>query len=415
MPTHKRRALRGILALVAVGGLAAAAFTIADLAASASAKGTSTHRPRPAAHVASATSPSAAKTGGVNVPRLAGHGFLHDIAGLPGGAGALTGKVTAIGKGTITIASAANGKQVIRTDSSTQYFTMLTKGTSKNVTVGDRVEIVLALVAYPVTAGPATPPSAGPTSSSSTSAPPTTVTTPTPPPVQVASAVIVIEPWAVGTVVSVSSSEIVVTSNGGLERDVLVNGSTGYSEAGTTVGSDAVSRGEQVFAYGSAASDPTELQATNVVVIGPSVSGVVSSVSGSTIAIIRSGQNGGVSLGSGGTTTSPVGSATETITTNSSTIFRSGNTSSSLGAIKKGDFLYAIGTGTAKGSFAATAVTFSPPPTVTPGGPRTAPPGVAWAYAAPVAVATTGLGGLIGIQGPAGSVFNAVISAELTY
>jgi hypothetical protein len=397
-PRHGRRVVRIVLATALTGGLAAGVFTIADVAASGSASKAPSDQSK--SLVAATSKPSAktpapharsgwvsgrgfARPGGVSVGGIGGTGVIGGIGGL------LSGKATALGSDTITIAT-ANGSQVIHTNASTQYYTMLTKGTSKIVSVGAKVAIDLARSISP----PESPPSSG--AQTSAGAPVSTTVSKTP----VASAVVVIEPWAVGSVVSATSSKIVVKDLGGLEQDVDVNGSTSYSEAGTSVGASSVTAGEQVFAYGAVASDPTQLQASDVVVVGPSESGIVTAVSGTSITL-RTAR------------------ATETVTTDAGTIFRNGNTSSSLSRVTKGDLLRAIGTSTSKDTFAASAVTFIAPPTVTRGGSTgsgsTGPARVGTRGPGASGFGASGgqLGGFSSFQGSAGSVIESLIGSAL--
>lgn len=240
--------------------------------------------------------------------------------------GGLHGKVTKVGAGSITVSTGAGAARTFKTTSSTKYFTMTTPSTRTDVKVGDEIAVVPAFAkGTPETVHASL---AG------------TVT---------ARAVVVVEPFTTGTVVSVSSDQFVVRNAGGLLRDVVVSASsTKYSEGGTSI--NGVKKGERIFAYGAAATDPTKLDATNVLVIGPRVVGVVKSISGNVITL----------TGPGGTTS---------VTTTSSTTFKKGRTTSSLSAVTKGDVLSAIGTRT-NGTFEANAVVFGARPA-----PRFAAPG----------------------------------------
>jgi hypothetical protein len=91
-----------------------------------------------------------------------------------------------------------------------------------------------------------------------------------------------------------------------------------------TVSASAVTAGEQVEAFGTVAADRTELDAGTVAVVGPLAGGKVTGISGATI-----------------TAQSPRG--TIRISTSSSTIFASNGRASSLAAVKKGDFVLALG------------------------------------------------------------------------
>ncbi len=333
------------MALLACG-LSVSAFTIAAVASSSSA---SSNAPSKANTVSAGSNKSHGSwtraSGGHPWPSAPG-AFGYGAAPFGGGGllgGAVIGKVTSIGSDSITVTTTEGVPQTIATASSTKYYVMTTAGTGKSVAMGDRVAIVEAPATPPASSGGSgwapMPRSNGPAKSTTAGA----ATAPTP----TASAVIVIEPFAYGTVVSATSAKIVVTDSSGLERDILVP-TASYSEAGQSIAASAITPGEQIFAWGSAASDPTQLQASNVDLIGPRVSGIVKSTSGSTITIASLG--GSIS-----------------VTTNGSTIFRSGAATGSLGAIKAGDVLTAIGTrGTS--TFAATAVTYSAAPVATPVG-----------------------------------------------
>lgn len=325
---HQRAIRRGGIALLACA-LGAGAFTIADALSShgATAGASQSQKVQTFSSNSISQTPVRGKTGGP------GGWVRRDFAG-PGGAGiggALLGKVTAIGSGTITLTTAEGTSQTIDTTSSTRYYTMNVAATSAAISLGDQVAVVIARPA--------------PSASSSKSSSSKTTSVPTTPK---AAAVVDIKPFATGSVVSATAGEIVVKSDG-LERDILVGGSTSYTEAGATIPASAVAAGETVFAWGSAATDPTQLQASNVIVTGPSVSGEVSSISGTTITLTTQ-------------------KSTETVTTTGTTIFRSGTSSSTLSALQKGDLVQAIGTSPSAGTFAATAVTFIAPPSPSSGG-----------------------------------------------
>lgn len=398
--------------------LAGGAFAVADAAASSSAS-------RPGSTSGTGAEVASASTGakGSTTPHAGwSHGgFAHGgafagglgdfgggLGGLGGGLGVgggglglganNRGTVTQFGNGTITITTAAGTSEKFDLSSSTKYFTMTTPGTSNSVAVGDSVLVDAAPTGWAGGHAGGRGPSTGSTGTSGgatktaaadkprrhkhhkhhkSSGSGTTTPTPTPPAsgTPTAQAVIVIEPYAYGTVVSATSSEIVVTDQSGLERDVLVGSSTTtYTEAGQTIDGSAIVDGEQIFAWGAAATDPTQLQASNVLVVGPRVSGVVQSVSGTTITI-SSGWSGS-------------SASTVSVTTNGSTLFLEGTTASSIGSIEKGDFLSAIGTSPSAGTFAATAVIFEAPPTATPGTSH-GPSGTAYRGYAPSSATTS--------------------------
>lgn len=341
---------------------------------------------------------------GVWAGRLGGHAGAFSHAGAFGAGGAFggsVGKVTAVGTGTITVQGGDGSTRTVDTTSSTKYFEMTTAATRDAIKVGEQVLVLPAMspVAAPGSTGSGSAPThasapvsaPAPVGSSGTSSsagsgsarPGSKVATPRSPfalgrwgrkiaagglptgPIT-AGSILVIEPYATGTVLSVSSSEIVVSGSGGLDRDVLVTKGTSYDEAGTSVAAGTVSKGDEIFAWGSAASDPTQLAASHVSIIGPTVSGIVSSVSGSTISL------------------STVG-GTVSVTTSRSTVFRSDGAASTLSKVTKGDILLAIGAKAGSG-FDATAVRFGSGPS--------AIAGASGATASPAAAIQSLLGGL---------------------
>lgn len=156
----------------------------------------------------------------------------------------MVGKVTGDSDEKVTIETVRNGSRTVDTTGSTAYFEMFTRSSASSVKPGERVVVRLAK-----------PARTGSAPASGSSAP-------------TALAIEVIEPFTVGPVVSASSSLIVVSKPGGLERDIVVDKSTTYSKGGKSLGESAVRPGETIFAYGSVASDPTELDASHVVVLG---------------------------------------------------------------------------------------------------------------------------------------------------
>jgi hypothetical protein len=278
---------------------------------------------------------------------------LGRFGGLGGLSGPLAlGRVTAVGSGSITISTGAGLSRRVKTGNATRYFTMLTKSSSSAVAVGDEVAVLAPVV---FRARPDMARLQGPARDHGT-----------------ALAVVVIEPYALGTVTSTSSGRIVVTGDGGLARDVLVNGSTTYTEAGTSASASAVTKGSEILAYGSAASDPTQLRATNVVVVGPRLAGVVTSVSGSTFDLRTVG-------------------GSEAVTTTSSTIFRQAGKAASLADVAKGDVVEVIGQPAGGGTVSASAVRIGPKARfMMPG------PGAPWATSMPGGPGSDGLAGLLG-------------------
>lgn len=223
----------------------------------------------------------------------------------------IVGTVTTLGADTVTISLASGELETFWTGDFTAYYRMYTHTDRAAVTAGEEVAIEKGISQNGFFR---------------------------------ARLVDVIEPYAIGTVETSTSGELVLRNVTGLERDVLVSPSTVIYEDHTTVSS--VLPGETVFAWGSVASDPTQLDASAVVVIGPRLRGIVQSVSGNTIVV-------STRLG------------TETIETSPSTIFRNWR---GVGKIRPGDSLLAIGAPVSSTTLDATAVNFSrgatPPPAV---------------------------------------------------
>lgn len=223
----------------------------------------------------------------------------------------VVGTVTTVGADTVTVSLNSGELETFWTGEFTDYYTMFTRTDRSAVTAGEEVAIEKGIAQKGFFR---------------------------------ARLIDVIEPFSIGTVISATSGELVLRGANGLERNVLTSGSTVYYEDHTTVTS--VLQGERVFAWGSVAADPTELQATTVVVIGPRIRGIVQSASGNTIVV-------STRLG------------TETLETSPSTIFRNWR---GMGKVRPGDSLVAIGAPVNSTTLDATAVNFSrgdtPPPAV---------------------------------------------------
>ena len=113
----------------------------------------------------------------------------------------------------------------------------------------------------------------------------------------------IVLPEVSGKVVSVNGSEVVVAQRNGLHVTVNTSGSTAYEQDGQAAVAADLKVGSAVSVTGTLSSDKTEIDATVVQIVLPSVAGRVTAVSGTTITI--TGFNG-----------------TETVTTGSSTTFR---------------------------------------------------------------------------------------------
>jgi preprotein translocase subunit YajC len=171
----------------------------------------------------------------------------------------------------------------------------------------------------------------------------------------VASSVRILEPMLVGTVQSVSDTQIIVADQQGFWHTIDISSSTSYQKAGALISLSSIKVGDMVSASGTIASDHTSLNADSVTVMLPHLGGKVTAVSGDTITIAR-----------------PDGS-TGTITVNSATTYFSGSSSTSLAAVTVGSFVDAQGTATSTN--ALTAMTVHVMNGGPHGGPRQGPGG----------------------------------------
>jgi len=354
---------RAVLVTGAAGVLALGAFGIGDLVAHAAAGTSGGHSPEA---LTASSSPRTAprherpgRLGGLLGPA----GGLWPLRGLFGSpAAGDAGTVTAVGAGTVTIRTATGRTRTIDTSSATRYYTMLTRSSRSALKVGDRIAVLGVPPARPM---------GGPSSASS------------------AAVVVVLEPYSIGTVVSVTPSRIVVRDAGGLERYVLVGTTTAYEEAGAAVSRSAIAPGEEILADGRVAGNPTELSASHVIVVGPRLAGIVTSVSGRDLDLRTF-------------------AGTVTVTTNGSTLFRRLGAASSLSSVAAGDLVVAIGRSVGSQRFAASAVVLVPRPAG-----RTAPAGTsAPGGASPSPAAPAGGAGVYGLGAGEGSL-TALLGALL--
>lgn len=234
--------------------------------------------------------------------------------GAVAGGGAM-GTVEHLDATSFTLQSARGTTLTVVTTGSTTYYEALSKVSASTLRDGDHVVV---LFKRPAAGSPSTATSK-----------------------LTATRVDIVLPSLGGEVLSDAGGTIVIADSQGFHRTIVTSTSTRYFEAGTSVAANAVRPGTDVVAVGSIASDHTDLDAAAVEVVGPSVAGKVTKISGSTITI-----------------TPLRGGSTETVTTESSTIFRSGGASSSLAKLKRGDYVLVIGTRTSATSFAASAVRF---------------------------------------------------------
>ena len=161
-------------------------------------------------------------------------------------------------------------------------------------------------------------------------------------------------PAMAGTVKNVNGSTITIQDFMGFTRTIHTTKSTTYTRGGQSASSSAVTNGAQIVAQGTVDRNGTDLDASKVAVQLPRVAGTVQSVSGSSFVV--QGRDG----------------AKHTVTTTSSTTFRSGRSQASLSDVKQGVRVVAMGDRQSNGDLTASAVQIAPN---RPSGSPPAPPG----------------------------------------
>jgi hypothetical protein len=307
-------ALRTGATAVVACGLAAGSYGIA---AAASSGGT----PKTASALAvTSSSPSTAKpsTPSVKSPSLGRPAPFGRLGGGFGGRGfgdfGRGGTVKSFTATTITVDTAFNGTITVTTNASTNYSKGGKTVTRSALATGQQVAFL---------------PASRPTASSTST--PTLVGT-----------VEIVLPHVSGKVISVNGSQVVVEQQDGLYVTVNLASSTAYDEAGQAAAPSAVVAGVEVSVTGALSSDHTQIDATTVDILLPSVAGQVTAVSGTTLTI----------TGFDGTT--------ETVTTGAGTVFRDKSGKTTIASVAKGDFVEAFGTAGSGSSFAAVTVDVGP-------------------------------------------------------
>lgn len=241
------------------------------------------------------------------------------------------GAVSAIGASSITVTVGTGTSVTYKTSSSTTYKKDGKAASAADLAVGDVIGVI------------ATQPS------SSTSSP-------------TASEIDIFSPSISGTVVSVTSGTITVKDVQGFWHTVNISASTTYEDGGASATAAAVTTGAQVTAIGTVDADHTDLDATDVQVILPSVNGKVTAVSGSTITLsTRSG--------------------TVTVTTTASTAYLTSSGTGSASDVTTGSLISAEGQQSSSSALTATSIRILPaPPSGSgaknpPGGPGGGPGG----------------------------------------
>lgn len=290
-------------ATVIAGGLAAGGYGIASAAAS---PGAAPHAAPPALATAASpakSAPSHPRLGGPLDPGLGGDFGL-------GASFGQSGTVMQVTPTTITVESLFGDSVTVTTDSSTVYNESGRKVARSAVAAGEQVVFSRAERAA--------------TSSSSGSA--------------AVALVEIVQPHVLGKVVSANGSELVVSQQDGLNVTVNTSAQTTYDEVGQPASASDVQVGTVVFVTGSLSSNHDQIDASSVKILLPSVSGRVVGVSGTTISV-----------------TTFDGTA-ETLTTDSSTVFRDESGTTTIASVTKGDLVRASGEPGTGNSFAAVTV-----------------------------------------------------------
>ncbi len=227
----------------------------------------------------------------------------------PGGSLGQGGTVTQVTPTTITVETLFGTTLTVTTDSSTVYSEGAKTVARSAVEVGDEVAF----------GSPGSAPNAG----SDT---------------QAVTRVEIVQLQVLGKVISTSGSQLVVTQQDGLNVTVNTSASTTYAEAGQSVPATDVGVGTVVFVTGTVSSDHNQVDATTIEIVLPTVAGRVTDVAGTTITI--TGFDGTV----------------ETVTTDSATVFRNQNGTTTIASVAKGDLLQASGRPGSGNTFAAATV-----------------------------------------------------------
>jgi hypothetical protein len=239
--------------------------------------------------------------------------------------GGITGTISSIGAGVLTLTTPSGTTQKVDTNGSTSYSEDGDIVKRSALQTGQTVAVGFGFPGVPMPMGSSTAKTGA--SSLPSSAPASSA----------ARVVDIVGPSISGTVVSDSRGTVVVTDDMGFQRTILTASAATYGELGTSVPASAVKTGTEIVAFGLVDADHTSLDASSLRIVGPETGGQVTAVSGATI-----------------TVSSPAG--TTKITTTSATIFKADGTASSLSGVKKGDFVQAIGSSQPDGSFQATGI-----------------------------------------------------------
>lgn len=137
------------------------------------------------------------------------------------------------------------------------------------------------------------------------------------------------------TVKTVNGTSITATDRDGASVTIHTSASTTYGRAGQTVAASAITAGEMIGAMGTRNSDGS-ITATHVEILLPHAGGAITAISGTTITVTpkHSGQTATIHISA------------------STTVDRAGQTAS-VGDLKMGDEIDAMGTSTSDGSLNA--------------------------------------------------------------
>jgi len=311
---------RAAAATVVAGGLAAGSYGVASAAASHDAATPASSQALSSPSSSSKPASGHTSSGGpIGVGRL---GLGGDFG--PGGNIGQGGTITKLDSTSITVEPLFGGTLTVTTNSSTVYREGDNKVARSALAVGEQIAFL---------------PEGRLTSSSASGS-------------KVVTVVEIVQPHVSGKVVKVDGSELVVSEEDGLNVTVNTSSSTSYGEAGQSASSSAVQVGTVVSVTGTLSPDHEQIDATTIEIVLPSVAGRVTAVSGTTITI-----------------TSFDGTA-ETLTTDSSTVFRNSSGKTSIASVAKGDLVEASGAPGTGSSFAASTVYIGPELPSGTGGPR---------------------------------------------
>lgn len=301
--------LRVAVAVLLAGGVAAASYGIATATAGGAAVGK--HSSKALATASSGSAPTK--------PSRWAPASGHSGSGGPGDSGPFgfggrfvgVGTVEAVTPTTITVKSYFGGTSTFSTDSSTVYREGDKTVARSIVSVGEQIAVL------PLQRSG----SAGTAAS------------------LVAADVEVVQPHVVGKVIKVSGTQLVVAGqagpfgpgglgrvgDGGTRVTVNISTSTAYDEAGHPASIADLTAGTLVSVAGTWSSTRGQIDATRIEILPASVAGQVTAISGTTI-----------------TVRSFAGKA-KTLTTDSSTVFRTFKGKATIASVAKGEIVQAFG------------------------------------------------------------------------